>query len=171
MEKYYKQYDACRQLEQPFCSMACPFHVDVLDFQSKMANSNYNAAFKAFRNAVAFPDIVAALCPEYCASVCPRKGSGSVCSAESSGKDMRDESNKKGSDGLQCSNEGQKNRRDRSGNQRPSLCRAAGSEKNTTSRFMKRREGWAVNFGKCCLQRFFLRISSVSFNLKNMLCI
>jgi NADPH-dependent glutamate synthase beta subunit-like oxidoreductase len=38
-----------------------------------MANNNYNAAFKTFRNAVGFPDIVAALCPEYCASVCPRK--------------------------------------------------------------------------------------------------
>lgn len=73
MEKYYKQYDKCRQNEQPFCTVACPFHVDILDFQSKMANSNYNAAFKAYRNAVAFPDIVSALCPEYCASACPRK--------------------------------------------------------------------------------------------------
>lgn len=72
MEKYYRQYDACRQNERPFCSSACPFHVDVLDFQTKMANCNYNAAFKTFRNAVGFPDIVAALCPEYCASVCPR---------------------------------------------------------------------------------------------------
>ncbi|HWQ78911.1 MAG TPA: FAD-dependent oxidoreductase [Anaerovoracaceae bacterium] len=72
MEKYFRQYDTCRQNERPFCSVACPFHVDVLDFQSKMANNNYNAAFKTFRNAVGFPDIVAALCPEYCASVCPR---------------------------------------------------------------------------------------------------
>jgi Fe-S oxidoreductase len=73
VEKYYKQYDKCRQNEQPFCTVACPFHVDILDFQSKMANSNYNAAFKAYRNAVGFPDIVSALCPEYCASACPRK--------------------------------------------------------------------------------------------------
>ena len=72
MEKYYKQYDTCRQNEKPFCSVACPFHIDVMDFQAKMANSNYNAAFKTFRNAVGFPDIVAALCPEYCASACPR---------------------------------------------------------------------------------------------------
>lgn len=72
MEKYYKQYDTCRQNERPFCSVACPFHLDVMDFQSKMANSNYNAAFKTFRNSVAFPDIVAALCPEYCSSACPR---------------------------------------------------------------------------------------------------
>ncbi len=46
--------------------------MDVLDFQTKIANCNYNAAFKVFRNAVAFPEIVAALCPEYCASSCPR---------------------------------------------------------------------------------------------------
>lgn len=72
MEKYYRQFDTCRQNEKPFCSSACPFHVDVLDFQTKMSNNNYNAAFRTFRNAVGFPDIVAALCPEYCASVCPR---------------------------------------------------------------------------------------------------
>ena len=72
MEKYFRQYDTCRQNEKPFCSGECPFHVDVLDFQSKMVNCNYNAAFKTFRNAVGFPDIVAALCPEYCASACPR---------------------------------------------------------------------------------------------------
>lgn len=72
MEKYFRQYDRCRQNERPFCSSACPFHVDVLDFQTKMANCNYNAAFKTFRNAVGFPDIVAALCPEYCSTACPR---------------------------------------------------------------------------------------------------
>lgn len=73
MEKYFRQYDTCRQNEKPFCSVSCPFHLDVLDFQTKMSNNNYNAAFKTFRNAVGFPDIVAALCPEYCASACPRK--------------------------------------------------------------------------------------------------
>ena len=72
MEEYIKQFDSCRQYEKPFCSNACPFHVDVLDFQAKMERNNYNAAIKTFRNAVGFPDIVAALCPEYCAGTCPR---------------------------------------------------------------------------------------------------
>ncbi len=72
MEKYFRQYDTCRQNERPFCSAACPFHVDVSDFQMKMANNNYSAAYRTFRNAVGFPDIAAALCPEYCAPVCPR---------------------------------------------------------------------------------------------------
>ena len=75
VEKYWKQFQNCLQYEKPFCSNVCPFHVDVLDFQAKMARKNYSAAYKTFRNAVGFPDIVAALCPEYCASVCPRKDS------------------------------------------------------------------------------------------------
>lgn len=73
MEKYFRQYDRCRQNEKPFCTHACPFHVDVLDFQTKMEKNNYNAAYKTFRNAVGFPDVVAALCSEYCAEACPRK--------------------------------------------------------------------------------------------------
>lgn len=74
MEQYLKQFEDCRQWEKPFCTAACPFHVDVLDFQEKMTRNSYNAAFKTFRNAVGFPDIVAALCPQYCASCCPREG-------------------------------------------------------------------------------------------------
>jgi len=73
MDQYLKQFDQCRQWEKPFCTAACPFHVDVLDFQEKMARGSFNAAFKTFRNAVGFPDIVAALCPQYCGAVCPRK--------------------------------------------------------------------------------------------------
>ncbi|MCG8485573.1 MAG: NAD(P)-binding protein [Clostridia bacterium] len=73
MEKYFKQFENCRQKEKPFCTDACPFHVDVLDFQEKIKRKSYNAAYRTFRNAVGFPDIVAALCPEYCASKCARK--------------------------------------------------------------------------------------------------
>lgn len=73
MEKYFKQFENCRQKEKPFCTDTCPFHVDVLDFQEKIKRKSYNAAYRTFRNAVAFPDIVAALCPEYCAASCPRK--------------------------------------------------------------------------------------------------
>lgn len=73
MEKYWKQFNNCLQNEKPFCTNACPFHVDVLDFQAKMGRGSYNAAYKTFRNAVGFPDIAAALCKEYCAPSCPRK--------------------------------------------------------------------------------------------------
>lgn len=71
MEKYYKQFDDCRQNEAPFCTDTCPFHVDVLDFETKMEAKRYNAAYKTIRNSVAFPDIVAALCPQYCTENCP----------------------------------------------------------------------------------------------------
>ena len=73
MDKYWKQFQNCLQKEAPFCTNVCPFHLDVLDFQAKIARGSYNAAYKTLRNAVAFPEIVASLCPEYCASVCPRK--------------------------------------------------------------------------------------------------
>ncbi len=73
MEKYFKQFESCRQSEKPFCTDACPFHLDVLDFQEKISRKSYNAAYRTYRNAVAFPDIVAELCPEYCAAKCPRK--------------------------------------------------------------------------------------------------
>ena len=72
METYYKQFDNCLQEEKPYCSDDCPFHMDVLDFQDKLRGKRYNAAYKTLRNAAAFPDIVAALCPQYCGSRCPR---------------------------------------------------------------------------------------------------
>lgn len=73
MEKYLKQFENCRQGEKPFCTSTCPFHVDVLDFQQKLGRNNYNSAYKTYRNAVGFPEIVSELCPEYCAASCPRK--------------------------------------------------------------------------------------------------
>ena len=76
MQTYYKQFENCLQEERPFCSDACPFHMDVLDFQDKLKTKRYNAAYKVFRDAVAFPDIVANLCSEYCSGVCPKKDSG-----------------------------------------------------------------------------------------------
>jgi Fe-S oxidoreductase len=73
MESFYKQFDSCRQWEVPPCADVCPFHLDVLDFQEKMGSGRCNTAYKTFKNAVGFPDIVANLCSEYCAEVCPRK--------------------------------------------------------------------------------------------------
>ncbi|MDR0852306.1 MAG: hypothetical protein LBN36_07410, partial [Clostridiales Family XIII bacterium] len=61
MEEYYRQFENCRQWERPPCSDVCPFRLDVLDFQEKMAGGRYNAAYKTFKNAVGFPEIVAAL--------------------------------------------------------------------------------------------------------------
>lgn len=76
MQTYYKQFENCMQEEKAFCSDDCPFHMDVLDFEDKMAAGRYNAAFKIFRNAVAFPEIVAEICPQYCTGRCPRNELG-----------------------------------------------------------------------------------------------
>ena len=65
--------DCCLQDEPAFCTVACPFHMDVRDFIEKMQRGSFNAAFKTYRNAVGFPEIVAALCHEPCKTVCPRK--------------------------------------------------------------------------------------------------
>jgi len=73
MEKYYSQFETCRQHEKPYCTDECPFHLDVLDFQKKMESGRWNAAYKTYKTAVGFPEIAAELCPEYCAQVCPRK--------------------------------------------------------------------------------------------------
>lgn len=70
---YYAQFDNCLQKEEPACTNICPFHLNVLDFQDKMARHKYDRAYKDYKNAVCFPEIVAALCPEYCHNACPRK--------------------------------------------------------------------------------------------------
>lgn len=76
MQTYYKQFENCMQEEKAFCSDDCPFHMDVLDFEDKMAAGRYSAAFKIFRNAVAFPEIIAEICPQYCTGRCPRNELG-----------------------------------------------------------------------------------------------
>lgn len=73
MEQYYRQFENCLQEEKPFCTDRCPFQVDVLDFMDKMGRKRYNAAYKILRNAMVFPEIVTALCPQYCTAECPRK--------------------------------------------------------------------------------------------------
>ena len=64
--------ESCLQSESAFCTAACPFHMDVRDFMEKMRRGAFGAAFKAYRNAVAFPRIVSALCGQPCRGVCPR---------------------------------------------------------------------------------------------------
>jgi len=66
----------CLQNEPPFCTVACPFHLDVRDFIDKLKRGGFQAAYRAYGNAVGFPAIVAALCDEPCRGVCPRKDSG-----------------------------------------------------------------------------------------------
>lgn len=72
MEKNKSQFKNCLQKEEAFCTAACPFHLDARQFTEKMGRGNYNSAFRAYRDAVGFPRIVAALCHAPCKNVCPR---------------------------------------------------------------------------------------------------
>jgi Fe-S oxidoreductase len=65
-------FDKCLFREPPFCAAACPFGYDVVEFIDRVSKENYAAAFRLYRDAVVFPRIVAALCPEPCKGVCPR---------------------------------------------------------------------------------------------------
>ncbi|MDE8735145.1 heterodisulfide reductase-related iron-sulfur binding cluster [Eubacteriales bacterium DFI.9.88] len=73
MERHFRQYDVCRQDEKPFCTGRCPFHLDVPKFITKMEAGNYHSAYRTLQDAFGFPGVVAALCPEYCASACQRR--------------------------------------------------------------------------------------------------
>jgi Fe-S oxidoreductase len=63
----------CRQHEPAFCTVACPFRLDVRDFMEKLQRGSFNAAYRTYLNAVGFPTIVATLCHEPCKRVCPRR--------------------------------------------------------------------------------------------------
>ena len=71
-QKFEDAVESCRQSESAFCTVACPFHMDTRDFMEKMRRGAFNAAFKTYRNAVAFPRVVSALCDQRCRAVCPR---------------------------------------------------------------------------------------------------
>jgi Fe-S oxidoreductase len=60
----------CLRGEAPECRKACPFGLDIKDFLAKSAKEKWSAAYKTYRNAVVFPSVAAALCPEPCGTAC-----------------------------------------------------------------------------------------------------
>ena len=66
----------CRQDEPPFCTVACPFHLDIKDLESKWESGRWNAAYRAFQTEVGFPVIVSAICPRPCEKACILKERG-----------------------------------------------------------------------------------------------
>ena len=73
MQKYYQQFDACRERDIPACADVCPFKMDILTIQDRIAGGRFNAAYKSIRDCVVFPGIVSELCPGYCEKVCIRQ--------------------------------------------------------------------------------------------------
>lgn len=73
MQNYYKQFETCRERDIPACADACPFKMDILTVQDRIAKGRFDAAYKTIRDCVVFPGIVAELCPAYCEGVCIRE--------------------------------------------------------------------------------------------------
>jgi Fe-S oxidoreductase len=63
----------CFNGEPASCSCACPFSLDVRSFVEKCEKGRWAAAWKAYRNAVVFPSVAAALCPAPCKNHCQRE--------------------------------------------------------------------------------------------------
>jgi Fe-S oxidoreductase len=70
----------CLQFERAFCTTKCPFNFDIRDFAGKLQQGRFNVAYKTYQQAVGFPGIVTALCPEPCRPVCPMKDAGGAIS-------------------------------------------------------------------------------------------
>lgn len=73
VKDYYDHFDDCREREIPMCADACPFKIDILDIQERLSKKRYSAAYKTLRDKVAFPGIVAEICPGYCEQSCIRR--------------------------------------------------------------------------------------------------
>ncbi|MCL2122157.1 MAG: NAD(P)-binding protein [Clostridiales bacterium] len=59
---------------------ACPFPFDIRDFLDKLRRGRFDAAYRIYRNAVVFPDIVWRLCPVFCKEACVRSAADSTLS-------------------------------------------------------------------------------------------
>ncbi len=65
-----KHTPGCVHGDHAACTCACPFGVDVRQLIDKIQKRSFDAAFKIYRNAVAFPEIVSAICPAPCGGAC-----------------------------------------------------------------------------------------------------
>ncbi|MDR2665726.1 MAG: FAD-dependent oxidoreductase [Oscillospiraceae bacterium] len=76
LEEALSYTEKCFNGEPATCSWACPFRLDIRDFLGKAENGKWNAAYKLYRNAVAFPVAVSLLCDAPCRSRCQRQALG-----------------------------------------------------------------------------------------------
>lgn len=67
-----KLKDKCIQEEPPYCSAACPVHVDVRLLMKSIRQGDYDKAYKAFARKVLFPGIISRVCDEPCKTSCIR---------------------------------------------------------------------------------------------------
>lgn len=64
--------DKCYQDDPPYCQSACPFFMDIKALEDKWKKGRFNAAYRVFQTASAFPAIVAEICDHPCEKACIR---------------------------------------------------------------------------------------------------
>jgi len=62
----------CIQEEQPFCTAACPIHVDVRAFMAALAKGDLREGRKVLDRTMPFPAILGRLCDQPCRPFCKR---------------------------------------------------------------------------------------------------
>ncbi|AFM24506.1 pyridine nucleotide-disulfide oxidoreductase/dicluster-binding protein [Desulfomonile tiedjei] len=70
----------CIQECAPWCSAACPVHVDVRAMNAAIAKGDFAAALKIFTKSVPFPGIISRVCDHPCQDSCKRGDAGSTIS-------------------------------------------------------------------------------------------
>jgi Fe-S oxidoreductase len=66
----------CIQEELPFCTAACPIHVDVRTFMACLAKGDERGARRVLDRTMPFADIVGRICDEPCRQACKRLEAG-----------------------------------------------------------------------------------------------
>ncbi|PID72762.1 MAG: amine oxidase [Desulfobulbus propionicus] len=72
-QKRLRELEAlCIQEEQPFCTAACPLHVDVRAFMKAMTRHDLRGARKVLDRTLSFPEIIGRVCDQPCRMACKR---------------------------------------------------------------------------------------------------
>ena len=66
----------CIQDWAPWCTVACPVHVDVRAISATIAEGDFQAAAKLLRRSVPFAGIISRICDHPCEPVCKRREVG-----------------------------------------------------------------------------------------------
>lgn len=65
-----RDFDRCLHGKEAPCSGVCPFSLDVRELVSKLQRGSFGPAYNLYRNATAFPELAARLCPAPCGAQC-----------------------------------------------------------------------------------------------------
>jgi glutamate synthase (NADPH) small chain len=68
--------DHCIQEWAPWCTAACPVHVDVRAMTAAVSKGDFQAAAQVFRRSVPFTGIISRICDHPCEHVCKRREAG-----------------------------------------------------------------------------------------------